>query len=47
MATQPTQPHVAAGPTPGFAQRRARALIGWLSVDEALSAINAGPPPAP
>lgn len=34
MATQPTQPHVAAGPTPGFAQRRARALIGWLSVDE-------------
>ena len=31
--TQPTQPHVAS-PTPGFAQRRARALIGWLPVNE-------------
>src|SRR4051794_8328702 len=33
MPTESTQPHVGA-PTPGFAQRRARALIGWLSVDE-------------
>jgi hypothetical protein len=31
--TQPTQPH-AFSPTPGFAQRSARALIGWLPVDE-------------
>ena len=31
--TQPTQPHVAS-PTPGFAQRRARALIGWLPIVE-------------
>jgi hypothetical protein len=31
--THPTQPHVAS-PTPGFAQRRARALIGWLPVNE-------------
>ena len=33
MATQPTQPHVGS-PLPGFAQRRARALIGWLPVND-------------
>jgi hypothetical protein len=33
MTTQPTQPHIGA-PIPGFAQRRARALIGWLPLEE-------------
>src|SRR5438876_245496 len=33
MTTEPTQPHVSA-PTPVFAQRQARALIGWLPVQE-------------
>jgi len=31
--TEPTQPHIAL-PTPGFGQRRARALIGWLPINE-------------
>ena len=33
MPTEPTQPHVSS-PVPGFAQRRARALIGWLPVND-------------
>src|SRR3989442_328334 len=31
--TTPTQPTLA-GPTPGFAQRKARALVGWLPSQE-------------
>jgi len=34
MPTQTTQPQVASAPTPGFARRKARALIGWLTIEE-------------
>jgi len=33
MPTQSTQPHVGS-PLPGFAQRHARALIGWLPIND-------------